>query len=70
MPAMKYLKFYLDRDCVVLPGWGQTKNTRKACGGWTLTDTQRNTAWLKKNAKVRNGAGGLLIVDVDPMSVM
>lgn len=63
---MKYLKFYLDRDCVVFPGWGQTKNTRRGCGGWTLADTKRNTDWLKKNAKVRNGTGGLLIVDVDP----
>jgi hypothetical protein len=66
MPAMKYLRFYLDRDCVVIPGYGKTKNTRKGCGGWTLRDTQRNTAWLKKNAKVRNGTGGLLILDVDP----
>jgi hypothetical protein len=66
MPPMKYLRFYLDRDCVVIPGYGTTKNTRKGCGGWALKDTKRNTDWLKKNAKVRNGTGGLLIVDVDP----
>lgn len=66
MPAMRYLRFYLDRDCVVIPGYGKTKNTRSRCGGWTLADTKRNTDWLKKNAKVRNGTGGLLIVDVDP----
>jgi hypothetical protein len=66
MPAMKYLRFYLERNCVVMPGWGKTKNTRKGCGGWTLWHTKQNTDWLKKNAKVRNGTGGLLIVDVDP----
>ncbi|CPU02958.1 Bifunctional DNA primase/polymerase%2C N-terminal [Mycobacteroides abscessus] len=66
MPAMKYLGFYLDRGCVVIPGYGRTKNTRKGCGGWTLVDTQRNTDMLTKNAKVRNGTGGLLIVDIDP----
>ncbi|GBG36847.1 bifunctional DNA primase/polymerase [Mycobacterium montefiorense] len=66
MPAMKYLQFYLDRKCVVIPGWGKTKNTRKGCGSWTWRDTERNTDMLKGNAKVRNGTGGLLIVDVDP----
>jgi Bifunctional DNA primase/polymerase, N-terminal len=66
MPAMKYLRFYLDRDCVVMPGWGNTKKTRKGCGGWNVWDTKRNTNWLRNNAKVRNGTGGLLIVDVDP----
>jgi hypothetical protein len=66
MPAMKYLRFYLDRNCVVLPGYGKTKNTRKGCGGWNERDTKRNTNWLKNNAKVRNGTGGLLIVDIDP----
>ncbi|WP_174518124.1 bifunctional DNA primase/polymerase, partial [Mycobacteroides abscessus] len=63
---MKYLGFYLDRGCVVIPGYGRTKNTRKGCGGWTLVDTQQNTDMLTKNAKVRNGTGGLLIVDIDP----
>ena len=63
---MKYLRFYLERNCVVMPGWGKTKNTRKGCGGWTLWHTKHNKDWLKKNAKVRNGTGGLLIVDVDP----
>lgn len=66
MPPMKYLKFYLDRKCVVMPGFGKTKNTRKGCGNWTWTHTRNNVDWLKKNAKVRNGTGGLLIVDVDP----
>lgn len=66
MPAMEYLRFYLDRNCVVLPGYGTTKNTRKGCGSWTVGDTKRNTKWLRNNAKVRNGTGGLLIVDVDP----
>lgn len=63
---MKYLRFYLDRKCVVIPGWGKTKNTRKGCGSWTWRDTERNIDMLKGNAKVRNGTGGLLIVDVDP----
>lgn len=66
MPAMKYLRFYLDRDCVVVPGYGTTKNVRKGCGRWTLAHTQRNVDMLKNNAKVINGTGGLLIVDVDP----
>jgi hypothetical protein len=66
MPAMKYLRFYLDRDCVVIPGWGKTKKVRRGCDRWTLVDTQRNPDMLKKNAKVLNGTGGLLIVDVDP----
>ncbi len=63
---MRYLRFYLDRDCVVIPGFGKTKNTRKGCGSWQLVDTQRNTPMLRKNAKVKNGTGGLLIVDIDP----
>lgn len=66
MPPMKYLRFYLDRDCVVIPGYGKTKNTRKGCGGWTWWHTKNNINMLTKNAKVRNGTGGLLIVDVDP----
>lgn len=66
MPPMKYLKFYLDRKCVVMPGFGKTKNTRKGCGNWTWTHTRNNVDWLKKNAKVRNGTGRLLIVDIDP----
>lgn len=66
MPPKKYLDFYLDRKCVVMPGYGKTKNTRKGCGSWTWWQTRDNIDWLKKNAKVRNGTGGLLIVDVDP----
>jgi hypothetical protein len=63
---MKYLRFYLDRDCVVVPGWRKTKRVRRGCDRWTLADTQRNHDMLMKNAKVVNGTGGLLIVDVDP----
>ena len=66
MPAMKYLRFYLDRDCVIVPGWGQTKKIRKGCSSWKLADTRRNVEMLKYNAKVVNGTGGLLIIDVDP----
>ncbi|WP_326547806.1 bifunctional DNA primase/polymerase [Mycolicibacterium sp. ND9-15] len=66
MPAMKYLRFYLDRGCVVVPGYGKTKNTRKGCGGWTVEATRRNVSMLMRNAKVINGSGRLLIVDVDP----
>ena len=66
MPAMKYLRFYLDRSCVVVPGWRKTKRVRRGCDRWTLADTQRNHDMLKYNAKVVNGTGGLLIVDVDP----
>jgi hypothetical protein len=61
---MKYLQFYLDRDCVVVPGWGKTKKVRSGCDRWKLA--QRNVPMLKGNAKVVNGTGGLLIVDVDP----
>jgi len=66
MPSMKYLRFYLDRGCVVVPGYGKTKNTRKGCGGWTVETTRRNESMLMQNAKVINGSGRLLIVDVDP----
>lgn len=63
---MKYLRFYLDRNCVVVPGWGKTKNTRGGCLGWTPADTRRNVGRLRRNAKLVNGTGGLLVVDIDP----
>lgn len=63
---MKYLRFYLDRNCVVVPGWGKTKNTRGGCSGWTSEDTKRNVAKLRRNAKLVNGTGGLLVIDIDP----
>jgi hypothetical protein len=66
MPAMKYLRFYLDRECVIVPGWGTTKTVRSGCDRWTVADTQRNPDMLQRNAKVLNGTGGLLILDVDP----
>lgn len=66
MPSMNYLRFYLDRDCVIVPGFGKTKRVRNGCGNWKLADTQRNLAMLKNNAKMLNGTGGLLVVDVDP----
>lgn len=66
MPPMKYLKFYLDRKCVVVPGWGKTKNTRGGCTGWTAQHTKWNVSKLRRNAKLVNGTGGLLVVDIDP----
>lgn len=66
MPSMQYLGFYLDRKCVVIPGSGKTKKTRKGCGSWTWWDTEQNTRMLKGNAKLVNGTGGLLVVDIDP----
>lgn len=66
MPSMKYLRFYLDRNCVVVPGWGKTKKTRSGCSGWTPADTKRNVGKLRRNAKLVNGTGGLLVVDIDP----
>lgn len=66
MPSMKYLRFYMDRNCVVVPGWGKTKNTRSGCSGWTPEDTKRNVGKLSQNAKLVNGTGGLLVVDIDP----
>jgi hypothetical protein len=55
MPAMKYLRFCLDRDCVVVPGWGTTKRVRSGCGRWTVADTKRNPDMLKRNAKAQSG---------------
>jgi hypothetical protein len=66
MPSMNYLQFYLDRECVIVPGFGKTKKVRSGCGNWKLADTQRNLGMLKNNAKLLNGTGGLLVVDVDP----
>lgn len=66
MPAMKYLRFYLDRNCVVVPGWGKTKRTRNGCSGWTTSKTRQCVDMLRRNAKLVNGTGGLLVVDVDP----
>jgi DNA-binding transcriptional ArsR family regulator len=66
MPAMKYLRFYLDRDCVLVPGWGKTKKVRKGCEHWDLADTKRYVDFFKGNAKLKNGTGGLLVIDVDP----
>lgn len=63
---MKYLRFYLDRKCVILPGWGKTKSTRGGCTDWTEADTRRNVGMLRRNAKLVNGTGGLLVVDIDP----
>jgi hypothetical protein len=66
MPAMKYLRFYLDRNSVVVPGWGKTKKTRSGCTGWTAQHTKWNVSKLRRNAKLVNGTGGLLVVDIDP----
>lgn len=63
---MKYLRFYLDRDCVLVPGWGKTKKVRKGCEHWNLADTKRYVDFFKRNAKLKNGTGGLLVIDVDP----
>jgi hypothetical protein len=67
MPAKKYLQFYLDRDCVLVPGWGKTKKVRAGCENWDLADTKRYAEdFFKGNAKLKNGTGGLLVIDVDP----
>lgn len=66
MPTMKFLRFYLDRNCVVVPGWGKTKKTRGGCTGWTAQHTKWNVSKLRRNAKLVNGTGGLLVVDIDP----
>lgn len=63
---MKYLRFYLDRDCVLVPGWGKTKKVRRGCEHWDLADTKRYVDFFKGNAKLKNGTGGLLVIDVDP----
>lgn len=66
MPPKKYLKFYVDRNCVVVPGRGRTKAVRKDCGGWSSYQTQWYQSKLTGNAMLKNGTGGLLVVDVDP----
>ena len=65
MPAMKYLRFYLDRDCVVVPCQSGTKKLIGGAGEWTAEDSQANEEKLSRNAAMRNGTGGLLVVDID-----
>lgn len=66
MPPKKYLKFYVGRNCVVVPGRGRTKAVRKDCGGWSSYQTQWYQSKLTGNAMLKNGTGGLLVVDIDP----
>ena len=65
MPAMKYLRFYLARGCVVVPCQSGTKKLIRGAGEWTAEDSQANREKLTRNAAMRNGTGGLLVVDID-----
>jgi len=65
MPAMKYLRFYLDRDCVVVPCQPGKKTLVRGAGEWTAEDSRANRDKLSRNAAMRNGTGGLLVVDID-----
>jgi hypothetical protein len=63
--AMKYLRFYLDRDCVVVPCQPGTKKLIRGAGEWAAEDSRANPDRLTRNAAMRNGTGGLLVVDID-----
>ena len=65
MPAMNYLQFYLDRDCVVVPCQAGTKKLIRGAGEWAAEDSRANPDSLTRNAAMRNGTGGLLVVDID-----
>lgn len=65
MPPLTFLQFYLDRGCVVIPCRPGTKSLVRGAGDWTLEDSRANVDKLGGNAALRNGTGGLLVVDVD-----
>lgn len=60
-----HLDFYLDRGCVVVPCLPGTKKIRKGAGEWTPDHSKTRRDELTRNAAVRNGTGGVLVVDVD-----
>lgn len=61
----RYLDFYLDHGCTVVPCRPGTKQIVKGCGEWTAADSRGNRDRLIGNAAMRNGTGGLLVVDID-----
>ncbi|WP_157533600.1 bifunctional DNA primase/polymerase [Nocardia otitidiscaviarum] len=60
-----HLDFYLDRGCVVVPCQRGQKKLRRGAGDWTVEDSRTRRDELTGNAAVRNGTGGLLVVDID-----
>ncbi|QIS23327.1 bifunctional DNA primase/polymerase [Nocardia terpenica] len=60
-----HLNFYLDRGCVVVPCRPGTKKLVRGAGEWTAEQSRSNRDALSGNAAMRNGTGGLLVVDVD-----
>ncbi|WP_082974010.1 bifunctional DNA primase/polymerase [Mycobacterium sp. E740] len=60
-----YLDFYLTRGCVVVPCQPGTKKLVRGAGEWTAEASRAECARLGRNAAMRNGTGGLLVVDVD-----
>jgi len=59
------LDFYLARGCVVVPCQTGTKKLIHGAGEWTAEDSWANRDMLSRNAAMRNGTGGLLVVDID-----
>ena len=60
-----HLDFYLARGCVVVPCQTGTKKLIRGAGEWTAEGSRANRDKLTGNAAMRNGTGGLLVVDVD-----
>lgn len=60
-----HLNFYLARGCVVVPCRSGTKKLIRGAGDWTAEDSRANRDKLTGNAAMRNGTGGLLVVDID-----
>ncbi|MFD3748004.1 bifunctional DNA primase/polymerase [Nocardia sp. NPDC058633] len=63
--AAAHLGFYLDRGCVVVPCLPGKKHVVKGAGDWTPERSVADRERLSRNAAVRNGTGGLLVVDID-----
>ncbi|MFC4372994.1 bifunctional DNA primase/polymerase [Nocardia halotolerans] len=63
--AAAHLDFYLDRGCVVVPCLPGKKHVVKGAGDWTPERSVADRERLSRNAAVRNGTGGLLVVDID-----
>ena len=63
--ASRHLDYYLSRGCVVVPCQSGTKKLARGVGEWTAEDSRANRHKLARNAALRNGTGGLLVVDID-----
>ncbi|WP_181697860.1 bifunctional DNA primase/polymerase [Nocardia sp. GTS18] len=63
--AAAHLDFYLDRGCVVVPCLPGKKRVVKGAGEWIPERSKAEREKLTRNAAVRNGTGGILVVDID-----